>query len=434
VKKDNYAKKKITKKKTKMSSKYAEPIYIGKKVPKNWNKLPRKDNNKFPIHEFDPERVIITYPETREIPGGDAGQYVTDKWFYIYPDNTYGYPIFYSASGNDINKPRQLLSYGIQPDNIGIDGDIKKDDSGREKPLRGYNTTIRWNDKKNKEDTKLAKRDNKGFVKLLKLIAKVVAEDEESLDIYLPKLADKNPSPEFLIENDDPKYLPSILWQKTMKKEKIKTKKGGEREKLISLPREEWGPLTLKTGLIYWPKKKEMDTTFKTLKEYNNNPLDKMWSQPFYCYPRFIIQGNYGNQKYIKPRIRISGATVWPAPRQNYGTDKINEDDLDEVPVSYEESQKILKQRDSDSDDEHVSKRKSKKKSIIDENELSDDEPVSKRKSKKKSKKIIDENELSDDEPLPRRKSKKKSKKVNSDDELSDDDPQLIKRGKHKRE
>jgi hypothetical protein len=91
-----------------------------------------------PTEEFDPERVIYSDPEQKEIPGG-KGNYRVVKVQYRYSDGTRG-PILFQLS--------EKYSYGVKPDNLDLNGEVRTDDDGKPQKMKNYQVSMPMYDSK----------------------------------------------------------------------------------------------------------------------------------------------------------------------------------------------------------------------------------------------------------------------------------------------
>ncbi len=312
--------------------KYAPPIFVGRKVPEEWTKLPVSNKGAIPITRIDTERMIITCPEGRAIPH-EEGKYYMNKCFYVYSDGTRGPVVFYPAvrKGKGSYDFRKVMAYGVKPDNIDKDGKIRRDMHGMEKVVRGYNVTFRWHDPEDQDDTDLAQQDVEKFDQLTVEWADIIAS---SLSKFMPSYATKNKksSGKKLIKNEK---IKTIMWRRTMTKDE-----SGELKELDPL---EYGAWQLRSSLIYWPNKGEMDTVFVPPKNLSNDPLDSTWQYGFYAYPKCVLQGFYSNGQSVSFMIKIYASTVWPAPRKDTLSSKADAEDMPEAPVSTSDAKKLLR-------------------------------------------------------------------------------------------
>jgi hypothetical protein len=92
-----------------------------------------------PIENFDPERVIYSESEKKEIPDG-KGNYRLTKVSYRYEDNTRG-PILLQLS--------EKWCYGVNPDNLDNNGVVRVDsDTGKEQQMKNYQVSMPMFDSK----------------------------------------------------------------------------------------------------------------------------------------------------------------------------------------------------------------------------------------------------------------------------------------------
>lgn len=84
------------------------------------------------IQEFDPDRLLFADPEKKEIPGG-KGNYRTVKIRYHYPDG-YQAPLFFQLS--------EKYCYGITPDNLDKDGNVRTDQDGKPMKMKNYQASM----------------------------------------------------------------------------------------------------------------------------------------------------------------------------------------------------------------------------------------------------------------------------------------------------
>ena len=101
-------------------------------APINVNDL-KKDTRLIPLEEFDWSRLVYSEPKKGEVPDG-SGNFRRVYIQYRYDDKTIGPAIV------ELGKH---YCFGVQPDNTDKDGKLLKDkETGKEKPLRGYNVPI----------------------------------------------------------------------------------------------------------------------------------------------------------------------------------------------------------------------------------------------------------------------------------------------------
>jgi len=91
----------------------------------------KKDTQLIPVTEVDTDRIVIKDPIPTKVPGG--GTAFRAKVFYHYEDNSFG-PFIYGLS--------RKYCYGVQADNIDMDGNVVLDDKGAPKPLRNYKAPL----------------------------------------------------------------------------------------------------------------------------------------------------------------------------------------------------------------------------------------------------------------------------------------------------
>jgi hypothetical protein len=97
------------------------------------------DEQLIPISEFDPTRLLYSDPDKREIPGG-KGSYRTVKLRYHYSDGKQG-PVTVQLG--------EKWCYGIKPDNLDKDGNVRTDDDGKPQKMKNYQASMPMYNSKN---------------------------------------------------------------------------------------------------------------------------------------------------------------------------------------------------------------------------------------------------------------------------------------------
>jgi len=402
--------------------KYPPPIFIGSKVPEDWTTLPVSNKGAVPLAQLDVQRMVFTCPEGKQIPNED-GKYYMNKCFYIFRDGTRGPVVFYPAvkKGKGNYEFRQVLAYGVKPDNIDKDGNIRKDKYGREKDVRGYNVTFRWHDPEDSDDIELAEQDVEKCNQLTNDWAGVVASN---LSKFLPSYAAKNrkATAKKLIKGDK---IKTIMWRRTMTKD--------ENGELVDLDPKEYGAWQLRSSLIYWPNKGEMDTVFVPPAELSNDPLDNIWSYGFFAYPKLVLQGLYSNGIQVSFMVKVYASTVWPAPRRETLSGRASAEDMPSAPMSSDDAQKLIKSnsrerrqavkesKNTSEENSHI-KMKGSKRTIINEEESESEDSESEDGDIGDPAYAKDSEEESDDESTRKPKSKKGRKPPPESESESEED------------
>jgi hypothetical protein len=92
-----------------------------------------------PISEFDPSRLLYSDAQKKEIPGG-KGNYRVVRLRYHHADGTQG-PILFQFG--------EKWCYGIQPDNLDKDGNVRTDDDGKPQKMKNYQASMPMYNEKN---------------------------------------------------------------------------------------------------------------------------------------------------------------------------------------------------------------------------------------------------------------------------------------------
>jgi hypothetical protein len=262
--------------KGKKGGKTATKKTVKKNPTVDYSKL-NKDTRLIPIEDWDWDRVVYTEPQKNEIPDG-SGNYRRVRILYRYDDKTIGPAIV------ELGKH---YCFGVQPDNTDKDGKVIKDDTGRDKPLRGYRVPI------------VMTSQNKNTPN---------ATEEEQLEV------------DFL---DD--WRTEVVRYATENKQAIG--KGAKSEagidalvgKLLYRKEGDDGQLIegvapkLYGNIIYYAKSKEVGTAFYGPGDKEVNPLSM--TGHFYIYPTIRFDNIFIGGKAISLQHRVYDATVEPVER-----------------------------------------------------------------------------------------------------------------------
>lgn len=232
-----------------------------------------------PIEEFDQERVLYSEPEKKEIPGG-KGNYRTVKMRYHHKDGTQG-PI--------IVQLREKWCYGIQPDNLDKDGNVRTDDDGKPQKMKNYQASMPMYDSK----------------------TGVTAEDQMEIDFFdgLHSMGK-----EFAVANKKKigkgtkndstvkDFVKPILFRKKKPEKELENLEEGESPFL-----DDYCP-QLYTKLMYYAKDKKCDTVFYGPGDKELDP--RKVEGGFFLIPSVMIDSMYIGDKTITHQHKLYDGTI----------------------------------------------------------------------------------------------------------------------------
>jgi hypothetical protein len=241
----------------------------------DYSKL-KKDIRAVPVKDWDWSRVIYSNPVKQDIPGG-GGHYRRVRIQYLYDDETIGPAIVEFG---------RHYCYGVQPDNLDKDGKVVTDpETGKPKALHGYKVPIVMTSQSKTNPNAITPEEQAECDFLDAMRAEVIRYLKENKAL-IGKGAKSN---EFFDDS-----FGKVLYRK--ENEEDGTFVEGVAPKLY-------------TNLIYYPKNKEVGTTFYGPGDKPINPLTM--TNHFYIYPNIRFDCIYIAGK-MSLQHKIYDASVEP--------------------------------------------------------------------------------------------------------------------------
>lgn len=232
-----------------------------------------------PVEEFDPERVIYSDPEQKEIPGG-KGNYRVVKVQYRYSDGTRG-PLLFQLS--------EKYSYGVRPDNLDLNGEVRTDDDGKPQKMKNYQVSMPMYDSKagqtEKDQMEIDLLD--GF----QTLAQQYAVQNKK------KLGKGNKSDQVMKD-----LVKTILFRKKKTGKELENLNEGE-----SPYQDDYVP-QLYTKLMYFLKDNKCETVFYGPGDKQLDP--RRIDGGFYIIPTFMIDSMFIGEKGISWQHKLYDGTV----------------------------------------------------------------------------------------------------------------------------
>jgi len=237
----------------------------------------KKDIRLIPIEEFDWSRLVYSEPKKSEVPDG-SGHYRRVYIQYRYDDETIG-PAIVEFS--------RKYCFGVQPDNMDKDGQVRKNKDGSLKELKGYQMPIVMTsvNKENPKPTEQEQREVDFLDDWKAEVARYCVENKKSLG----KATKTDPQIEALVSE--------ILYRKK--------NENGEIMEDVS-PK-------LYAKLIYYPNKKQFGTPLYGPGDKEVNPLTA--KNHFFVYPTLKFDNIFIGGTSISLQPRVYDATIEPTER-----------------------------------------------------------------------------------------------------------------------